>query len=100
MTKIEPAREWSVGHQPAEGAAHEEPVGTNWFDAAQRLHDLFAGWAAEQDRAAQPGEYSVANTMATMWNGAPPSYTYDASYEITDHDGASHRFYLAGRDSK
>jgi hypothetical protein len=103
---VEPARTYTVGHQPTSRGsrdiepAHEEIVGTNWFEAAQRLDTLMRDWANDDDKARARREpfrevtWTSAERVDTKLRELPPVYPHDARYEITTPDSLVRVFYL------
>lgn len=103
--KIEPARTYTVGHQPTTTGArdrepgYEEVVGTNWFEAAQRLDTLMRDWSREDDIGRtlpdeSPDVASTTERVDTALREAPPVFPADARYEIRTPESLVRVFYL------
>lgn len=105
---IETARTYTVGHQPTTtGARDQEPgfeevVGTNWFEAAQRLDTMMRNWANDDDKARERREpfreitWTSGERVDTRLRELPPVFPHDARYEITTPDSVVRVFYLSG----
>lgn len=109
MTGIGPAHPWSIGYQVTGGpatyqSAHEEVVGTNWYEAVDRLCALANEWATNDDprpSGSRPEDSTppdwrpvTSDQLAAAWEAAPPVYAHDAAYELTSSEGVEIRFYL------